>query len=268
MLNSATHFTSGDRPANSLVTQLDPRAKLAIVVAVLVGGAISGGLVYSGVVSVLLVLAIVSAGVSATRLFRALQAILILALITVLFHVLFTPGQGESLVTVWGKDISIESLLSGLYYALRLVLFVLAALFLTMTTAPIDLAEGIVKLCRPLRIFRVPVDDIGLILSMALRFIPILSDELVAVRRAQALRGVAFAGGFMARIRSTVPLLVPVFVFALNRADSLAVAIEARGYVHNQKRSYFSRLQFGVRECVIVIFAWSVLSLIFMWSRS
>ncbi len=267
MLNSSTHFTPGYHPIDSFVARLDPRAKLPIVIAVLVGGALSDGLIYGSIVSLLLILAIVSAGVSAKRLLNVAQSIVVLALITVLFHILFTPGAGEPLFTIWGKRVPADSIVSGLYYALRLVLFVFAALFLTMTTAPIDLAEGMVKLCRPLRVFKVPVDDIGLILSMAFRFIPILRDELIAVRRAQALRGVAFSGGFMTRIRSTVPLLVPVFVFALNRADTLAIAIEARGYVHNQKRSYFSRLHFGLGEFVTVLVSLLILSLIFLWSR-
>lgn len=211
------------------------------------------GLLFSVIVGLLLVVGIVATGVSSRRLWQAAQSILILAGITFLFHLLFSD--------------SASALRSGVYYALRLVLFVLASLFLTMTTSPVDLAEGVVKLARPLRRLRVPVDDIGLILSLAFRFIPILRDELISVRRAQTLRGVSFSGNFLRRIRMTVPLLVPVFISAVGRADTIALAIEARGYSHQQERTYFSRMSFQMPEWVFVTAGMLTLLIIFLLDR-
>jgi energy-coupling factor transport system permease protein len=244
------HF-HGDQ--DSFLRSLDPRAKLIMVAFVMVFGFFATSLLFSVLVCLLLVAGIVSSGISAHRLWLAAKSILILAGITFLFHLLFSNSPDAA-----GR---------GVYYALRLVLFVLAALFLTMTTSPVDLAEGVVKLARPLRRLRVPVDDIGLILSLAFRFIPILRDELVSVRRAQTLRGVSFSGKFVQRIRMTVPLLVPVFISAVNRADTIALAIEARGYSHNRGRTYFSRMSFQMAEWVFVASGVLTLLIIFLLDR-
>lgn len=238
---------------DSFLRSLDPRAKLILVSVVLTLGFFATGLLFSVMVGLLLVAGIATSGVSPRRLWQATQSILILSGITFLFHVLFSE--------------SADVVRSGGYYALRLVLFVLAALFLTLTTSPVDLAESVVKLLRPLRRLRLPVDDIGLILSLAFRFIPILRDELVAVQRAQTLRGVSFAGSFVRRIRMTVPLLVPVFISAVSRADTIALAIEARGYSHNRERTYFSRMSFQLPEWVFVTAGMLTLLIIFLMDR-
>ena len=267
MKNGDLHFSSQNNRPESFFGRLDPRAKLFIVVVSLVGGFFSDGLWYSAVVSALFMAATVSSGVATSTLRRSLQSIAILATITIAFHILFLPAAVPPDWTVLGFPITAESLTAGLYYALRLVLFALAALFLSLTTAPVDLAEGVVKVCRPLRVLKVPVDDLGLILSLAFRFIPILKEEMTMIRRAQMLRGVTFTGNYFARIKNTVPLLVPVFVSAIDRADTVAMAIEARGYRHNRKRSYFSRHEFGMQESSFVVAVVVVIVVLMLWSR-
>jgi energy-coupling factor transport system permease protein len=264
---------SGDRQnhlishsGDSFVGCLDPRAKLLVVISFLIGGFFSASLWYSAIAGALFVVAIVSAGVSLASLRKISQSILILAAITVAFHILFSPDKNPPYWTVFGLSITAESLRDGSYYALRLVSFALAALFLSLTTTPVDMAEGVVKICRPLRILKVPLDDLGLILSLAFRFIPLFRDEMLMIRRAQSLRGVLFSGNYITRIRNTVPLLVPVFVSAINRADTVAMAIEARGYVYNRRRSYYSRHAFGVRESVFVIVGLLVVGSLLLWT--
>jgi energy-coupling factor transport system permease protein len=242
---------------------LDSRAKLIVVLALLVLGLLSSSMIFSAVASALLIAAIVSAGVGGRQIWEAGKSIILLAAVTFLFHLFFTESAESPLIQILGISVTQTALLHGAFYALRLVLFVLTVLFLTMTTSPTDLAEGVIKMARPLRKLRVPIDDIGLILSLALRFIPILRDELTMIRRAQTLRGVSFSGSFMRRIRMTIPLLVPVFVSAVGRADTIALAIEARGFCHGAERTYFSRLSFGTREWMFIAAVLIIIAAVF-----
>lgn len=266
MNSGELHYLDSSHEAGSFFGRLDPRAKLVVVVAFLTGGFFTDTLWYSAIASVLFIAAIVSAGIPTSTLWRISQSIVILAVITLAFHLLFSPADTPPDWKIFGLSITAQSLSDGLYYALRLVSFALAALFLSLTTTPVDLAEGVVKICRPLRILRVPVDDLGLILSLAFRFIPILKEEMVMIKRAQTLRGVTFSGNYIARIRNSVPLLVPVFVSALNRADNVALAIEARGYMQSKPRSYYSRRSFGLREFTFVLAGLLVLISLLLWS--
>ncbi len=266
MKTGDSHYLDSPHKADSFFGGLDPRAKLVVVVAFLTGGFFAETLWYSTVASALFAAAIVSAGTPTSTLWRISRSILILAAITLAFHLLFSPVNTPTDWKMLGLSITAQSLFDGLYYSLRLMSFALAALFLSLTTEPVDLAEGVVKICRPLRIFRVPVDDLGLILSLAFRFIPILKEEMVMIKRAQTLRGVTFSGNYLERIRNSVPLLVPVFVSALNRADNVALAIEARGYVHNKPRSYYSHRSFGLVELYFVLIGLIVIAGLLFWN--
>lgn len=254
-------YTQSDH--TSFVWRLDPRAKLIVVLALLVFGLLSTSMMFSAVTGALLIAAIVSAGIGGRQLWGAGKSIILLAAVTFLFHLFFTVSSEPPLFQFLGISVTRASLLHGAFFSLRLILFVLTVLFLTTTTSPTDLAEAVIKIARPLRKLKVPIDDIGLILSLALRFIPILRDELAMIRRAQTLRGVSFSGSFMKRIRMTIPLLVPVFVSAVGRADTIALAIEARGYCHGAERTYFSRLSFGPREWMFITVALSVIAAAF-----
>lgn len=242
----------GHGDGGSWAHRLDPRAKLATSLLLLVSGLLATGIGFHLVMSLVLVTAIVTAGVSGHTLWQTAKSIFVLVAITFLFHLLFTDASEPPLARPFGLAITQTALLKGAFFSLRLILLVSIVVFLTVTTPPTDLAEGVVKLARPLGKLRLPVDDIGLILSLALRFIPILRDEFVAIRRAQTLRGVNFTGSFFHRVRMTTSLLAPVFVGAVDRADTIALAIETRGYRHHAERTYFSRTRFGAREWAFV----------------
>ena len=120
-----------------------------------------------------------------------------------------------------------------------------------------------IKLFKPLQKIKIPVNDIGLILFIAIRFIPILYEEFTAIKNAQIIRGVSFSGSLPQRLKKTTYILVPVFVSAIGRADDLALAIEARGYDGSGRRTFYSRTSFGAREwsfllgsavCLLVLF--------------
>ena len=151
--------------------------------------------------------------------------------------------------------LSDEGLRRGAFFALRLTALVLLASLLTLTTSPLDLADGLERLLGPARRVGVPVHDLAMTLTIALRFVPTLADEAERLRRAQLSRGADIERGITRRIRGMTSLLVPLFLSAFRRADRLAMAMEARCYRGEEGRSHFSRMRFGTADAVAALVA-------------
>jgi energy-coupling factor transport system permease protein len=138
-------------------------------------------------------------------------------------------------------------------FSLRVLIFVLIALFVSFTTLPSDLAEALTGWLKPLRKLGVPADDIAMIVFIAIRFIPVLAEEFDTIRKAQTVRGVDFSGGLLKRIRQVIYLLVPVFRSALRRADDLALAMESRGYISGTPRTTYSQWRYRTGDIVFCL---------------
>jgi energy-coupling factor transport system permease protein len=143
----------------------------------------------------------------------------------------------------------------GAFFCLRLSTTVIAAALLTLTTAPMQLTAGLERLFSPLKRLGVPVGELALMISIALRFIPVLVDEAERLRKAQVARGAEFTGGPIRRARSLIPLLIPLFVAAFERADRLALAMESRCYQPGKERTHYRQLKLARRDLVAAIAA-------------
>lgn len=246
-------------PRTSILHTLDPRVKIAATVAlsllVLQGRFLSGVLI-----SVLLV---VGAGVGRLSLGSLVSAIrpaaVFLALLFFL-HLLLTKGTplppfGDGLVTV-----TREGLYLGTLVAFRFALLLAGGCLLTMSTSPSDLVSGLEWLLRPLRVVGVRSHEIALMVSLALRFVPTLLEEMHRVREAQMSRGAALgSGSALRRARAAGSLLLPVLLGAFRRADDLALAMEARGYAR-EPRTYLHELRFCRRDLLATGFVMLVLA--------
>jgi len=147
-----------------------------------------------------------------------------------------------------------EGISNGAAYVMRLTfLIVLAALF-TLTTTPVDLTQGLSLLLRPLKRLKVPVHEFALMMTLTLRFVPILLREAQRVKNAQLSRGVSLEGTLLARVRNLLPMLVPLFISAIRRAEDLAMAMEARSYVSDGKRTSFHELGFRIDDIELFVF--------------
>jgi len=193
------------------------------------------------------------------RLFiRNLRAFLWLFVITILLHALssglYAEAHGLDAVRmnpplqVWGISVSGAGLLLGVKYVLRMLLLIVATGILSFTTVPTDLTDGVERLLRPLQRWRVPVHELALMTTLALRFVPTIIDEAERIQKAQMSRGADFSGSFLQRIRGLVPLLVPLFVATFQRADDLAIAMEARCYRGSEGRVSFREMRFETRD--------------------
>lgn len=241
------------RPSDSFLHSLDARAKMLTALVVMVLALVSDSITFSLSVIVAMLVGLIVSGVTGRILLRSFAPMILLVGLTAIFHVIFSGRDSHVVFTVLGWPVRSAALTAAAFYSLRVVLFVAAAFLITLTSSPSELAEALVKILQPLRRFRVPVNDIGLIIFIAIRFLPILYDEFVAIRNAQMMRGVDFGGSLVMRIRKTSYLLIPVFVAAIGRADDLALAIEARGYDSYAPRSFYSRARFGMREVIFSV---------------
>ncbi|MBZ9535767.1 energy-coupling factor transporter transmembrane protein EcfT [Cytobacillus oceanisediminis] len=187
---------------------------------------------------------------------RGVKPMIWLILFTVVLQVLFTSGS--KVYVTWGPiSISEYGLINGLFIFSRFVMIVFLSTVLTLTTKPIDLTDGINKLLSPLRLVKIPVDDISIMLSISLRFIPNLLDETQKVMDAQRARGTEFGdGSLFKQMKTLVPIFLPLFASSLNRAEDMANMMDVKGYNSGIKRSTFRRVYWKKQDtwCLCGVF--------------
>lgn len=237
-------------PVTSFVHRMDPRLKIlfliAFITAIFLATSFYGLAICAGV----LLVAILFSRVPVGKVFRAIRGILFIVIFTSVLNVFFY--RGETVYWSW-KFLAItrEGLIFSAFLVCRLVLLVTCSSMLTYTTSPVELTDGIESLLTPLKWIRFPVHELALIMSIALRFIPILMDETERIKNAQKARGADFeSGGLIKRIRAIVPVLIPLLLSALRRAEELGDAMDARCYSGGRKRTKYKKLRFGWRDLI------------------
>jgi energy-coupling factor transport system permease protein len=237
------------------VHRIDPRAKILWTLAMMALLAFSlDPVIYGGLTVYLLILLILSR-LPIRSLLPALKSFLLLFLITFILHVLFAPGGGNVYFTLAGIEVTSVGVENGLLYSYRILLFLMVATVANLTTSPVTMTEGLLRLLKPLRALRVPVAEISMMVFIALRFIPVLTDEARAIRASQIARGLSQGRGPVARIRSVIPLLLPLLLGALRRAEHLALAIESRGYRKGIMRTSLHVPVFSCGDAVFLLVA-------------
>ena len=253
MLPSTPILLGQYRPLDSYLHRLDARAKMVPVMLVLILALMTHSFLYYIVILASLMASLAWARVGFRSMVSNFKPLIILVAVTALYHLIFS-GEGTAVaISLPGWTIYSGGIQQAGFYSLRLVLFITIAFLMTLTSSPSELAEAVVRCLRPLKRIRVPIDDLSLIMFMAIRFIPVLYEEFISIRNAQIVRGVNFSGSFFARIRKTSCIIIPVFVSAIGRADDIAMAIEARGYGRLPNRTTYSRSRFGSREILFAI---------------
>jgi len=249
------------RPGRAVLYRLDARTKIFMVLMVMISALFSTSLLFYLALIVILLTLLASCKLGLGMILNNLRPIVWFVVFTALFHLLFSGRDDPEIAFhLWIFSFSHKAVMMAVVFSSRILIFVLATFVLSLTTNPLSLSEAIVSLLKPLRWIKVPVYDLGMILFIALRFIPVLSNEMEMIRKAQFIRGVEFTGSLMTRIKRSAALVLPVFYSALRRADDLSVAIETRGYRSGQPRSSlyplrFSRLDYSVLAISIVALA-------------
>lgn len=249
-------------PTGSVMHRMDPRVKLFGTLVFLISVFVYRGIVGLAVVTFFLAGVIGISRVPFRYMIRGLRAILVLMLITALFNLFLTPG--EVLFSFWKLKITEEGLICAVRMAIRLTYLILGTSLMTLTTTPNQLTDGLEKSLGPLRRLRVPVHEISMIMSIALRFIPILTEETDKIMKAQMARGASFDdGNIIKKAKSLIPLLVPLFISAFRRANDLAMAMEARCYHGGEGRTKMKPLRYqGIDRAAYTVLVLYLLLLI------
>ena len=240
-------------PANSFVHKCDPRLKIVFLIAYIVAVFLAKNFYALGACALVFLMMASFSGVPIKSLLRSVKAVLFLLAFTSVLNLFFHNGE-TVLWSWWIIKISKEAIYFTVFFAARLFLLVLGSAVLTLTTTPVALTDGIESLLSPLKIIRFPVHELALIMSIALRFIPILTEETGRIMNAQKARGADFeTGGLFKRVKAIIPVLIPLLISAFRRADELGDAMDARCYSGSKVRTKYKKLTFGWRDGVALV---------------
>ncbi|HIS25980.1 MAG TPA: energy-coupling factor transporter transmembrane protein EcfT [Candidatus Pullilachnospira intestinigallinarum] len=246
-------------PVNSILHRLDPRVKLVSTLIYIVSLFVFHSIIGYGVAAVFLAAMIWLSQVPFRFMVKGLKPVVVLLCITLFFNLIFTPG--EAVFSFWIITVTREGIQLAVRMGIRLVFLVIGASLMTLTTTPNQLTDGLERLLKPLNRIHVPVHEISMIMSIALRFIPILLDETDKIMKAQTARGADFeSGGLIRKVKAMVPLLVPLFISAFRRANDLAMAMEARCYHGGEGRTQMKPLIYQKRDYVAYGIVWAYLA--------
>lgn len=235
-------------PGNSIIHRLDPRVKLLGVVvyiaALFIINNIWGFIFLTAALAVLIGLS----HVPMKHIFKGLKFVWLLVALAVFFN-LFFATEGTTIWKWWIFHMTEEGIYRAAFFALRLIFVIVGSSMLTYTTTPTTLTNGLEKVFRPLDIIHFPGHEIAMMMSIALRFIPILTEEINKIIKAQLARGAEFdTGGIIVKAKGMIPILVPLFVSAFRRATDLATAMESRCYHGGNERTKMFPLKYENRD--------------------
>ncbi len=239
-------------PGDTIVHRLDPRTKILIAIMFIVSLFFIKSFYPYLFILAFVVLTVRLSKVPFRYVLKGLKPLILIILITFTINIFMT--KGEVLFSIGPLDVTKEGIRQAVFMALRLIFLITGTSLLTLTTSPISLTDGIEKLMSPLRRFNVPVHELAMMMTIALRFIPTLLEETDKIMKAQTARGADFeSGNIVKRAKNLVPLLVPLFINAFRRADELALAMEARCYRGGHNRTRLNELKFTRNDVLVLI---------------
>lgn len=255
-------------PADSVIHKLDPRVKLFGTLIYIISLFVFKGLPAFILAAIFLVVLIKLSKVPFSYMVKGLKTIVLIMLFAAVFNLFLTPGT--KLVSFWIFTITYEGLKNAVVMMVRLIFLIIGTSLMTLTTTPNELTDGLEKALSPLKYIKVPVHEIAMMMSIALRFIPILIEETDKIMKAQMARGADFEhGNLIQKAKNMVPLLVPLFVSAFRRANDLAMAMEARCYRGGEGRTKMKPLHYQKRDrmayLTLLVYLATVIGLRILW---
>jgi len=253
---------------DSVLHRLDPRTKMVGTLLLMVLAFVRDSL------PALIFLGAVLIGISRVAkipnimLFRNIRPFAWLLGLTLIFHAFFTPGDVALTIPAVGWSVSEQGLVNGVMYLLRISYMILLSAVMLYCTAPLELTDGIESVLSPLKRFRVPTGELALMISIALRFLPTLIDEADRVRKVQVSRGLDLEGSLIKKIKGLVPLILPLIMSSLRKAEELAVAMEARGYRGGEGRTHYHELKYEAGDGIALLGLIAIVTVFLILSRS
>jgi len=240
-------------PTDSFIHRLDPRTKVLVIL-----GAMTVFILFHNVIKLVIAFIVILFIIKTSRVpfllvVRNLRPFLWLFLLTIIFH-LFLTKQGELLFTIpyLGVKVTKPGLINGSIYSFRLGILILLAAILTLTTSPMELTDALDRFLKPLQKFGISTHEFTMMITLSLRFIPTLLFEADKLQKAQLSRGATFKGNLIQRVKSVIPLILPLFISVFRRADELALAMDARCYSGGKDRTSFKKLAFATSDYFVL----------------
>ena len=250
-------------PGTTVAHKLDPRTKILLVVLYIAALFCAKGIVGYALMALCLTVCVRISKVGIKQLVRGLKPVLFIIIFTGILNLFFTPGD-RYLVEVGFLRISDTGLKNAVFMVLRVMMLIMGTFLMTYTTSPISLTDGLERLLNGLKKFHVPVHELAMMMSIALRFIPTLIEETDKIMSAQKARGADFeSGNIIQKAKALIPILVPLFISAFRRADELATAMECRCYHGGEGRTKLHVLKYERRDYIALILGVLVVAVIF-----
>ena len=240
-------------PGTTVAHKLDPRTKILLVVLYIVALFCAKGIVGYALMALCLAICVRISKVGIKQLVRGLKPVLFIIIFTGILNLFFTPGD-HYLLELGFLKVSDTGLRNAVFMVVRIMLLIMGTFLMTYTTSPISLTDGLEQLLGGLKRFHVPVHELAMMMSIALRFIPTLIEETDKIMSAQKARGADFeSGNLMQKAKALIPILVPLFISAFRRADELAVAMECRCYHGGEGRTKLHILKYERRDYIALL---------------
>ncbi len=239
-------------PGDSIIHRLDPRVKIVWLVGYIVALFLAKGWGGYALMAAFLVTATAGARIGARAMLKGMKPLVFIVAFTGIINLLY--GTGEPLVEFWIFTITLDGIKNAIFMVLRILLLVCGTFLLTYTTSPLQLTDGLERLLNPLKKIKVPVHELSMMMSIALRFIPTLIEETDKIMSAQRARGASFdTGKLTERAKALIPMLVPLFVSSFRRADELATAMECRCYQGGEGRTRMKELHLHGYDAIALL---------------
>ena len=249
-------------PGDTVAHRLDPRTKILLVVLYIIALFCAKNLLSYALLAAVLAVCVRISRVGLRPLVRGLKPVLFIIVFTALLNLFFTPG--DRYLLEWGfLRVSDTGLRNAVFMVVRIMLLIMGTFLMTYTTSPISLTDGLERLLNWMKRLHVPVHELSMMMSIALRFIPTLIEETDKIMSAQKARGADFeSGGLIQKAKALIPILVPLFISAFRRADELATAMECRCYHGGEGRTKLHVLQYQARDYIALAAGAAILAVV------
>ena len=257
-------------PGNSLVHKMDARMKIILTVALIVAIFICKTLPSLAVIVLASIALVLVSKIPLKTVYKSIKPLGIIILFTAILNLFY--GKGEPLIQIWKLKITEAGIMTAVFMAIRIISLVVISSLLTYTTSPNELTDALERLMKPLKIFKIDVHSISMTMTIALRFIPTLIEEIDKIMSAQKSRGADMeSGGIIHRAKALVPVLIPLFISAFRRANELAYAMECRCYRGGEGRTKMKVMKFSSRDYislgVVIVFIALLVSFNFIFKK-
>ncbi len=240
-------------PGNSFVHRMDARVKIVLTFIIIVAVFLCRNFLSLGLAFVSMILLIAVSKIPFKTILKSIKPLIVIIIITGVINLFY--GEGEPLVTIWRLKITMDGIMTAIFMAFRIIDLVIVGSLLTYTTSPTELTDALERLLKPLKIFKIDIHVIAMTMTIALRFIPTLVEEIDKIMAAQKSRGADMeSGNLFKRAKGLVPIIIPLFISSFRRANELAEAMECRCYRGGEGRTKMKQMKMaGIDYIALVV---------------